>query len=251
MWCSRPLRSRKSASISSMKTMHGLILRASEKMARVSWFVSPTQLLIIVDGLRLMNAAPLSFATALASDVFPVPGGPYRRMPLGGPMRLPIPLPRRKSSGCWMGYSTSSRSCSLISSSPPIDSKPPERSLGKVISDSRVFSCEERSVSRAGRMPDSCSRAITPSTCSGGPCFSRPSRCLNGSATSSIADGILPRSLVARMMLRFEMTSWVESARTASTFVRTASVNGIDSALRHSSFKSLPLYPVVRVAIAS
>ena len=28
--------------------------------------------------------APVSFATALAISVFPVPGGPYSKMPLGG-----------------------------------------------------------------------------------------------------------------------------------------------------------------------
>lgn len=28
--------------------------------------------------------APVSFATALAIKVFPTPGGPYKRIPLGG-----------------------------------------------------------------------------------------------------------------------------------------------------------------------
>ena len=56
-----------------------------------------------------------SFATALASSVLPVPGGPYNSIPLGGviPIRLNI-------SGLDRGHSTDSIKCCFISSNPPI-----------------------------------------------------------------------------------------------------------------------------------
>jgi hypothetical protein len=48
----------------------------------------------------LRNAASMLFATARASRVFPVPGGPYRRQPLGALMPT-----RAKSSGLIKGSS--------------------------------------------------------------------------------------------------------------------------------------------------
>ena len=56
-------------------------------------------------------------ATALANNVFPVPGGPYNKMPLGGltPRFLNI-------CGFFNGHSTASIKLCLISSIPPISS---------------------------------------------------------------------------------------------------------------------------------
>ena len=38
-----------------------------------------------MDTCKLINVAPLSFANAFANIVFPHPGGPYSKTPLGGP----------------------------------------------------------------------------------------------------------------------------------------------------------------------
>lgn len=57
-------------------------------------------------------------ATARASKVFPVPGGPYSRTPLGGLMPT-----RRKSSGFLSGSSMTSRSSLIWSLRPPIPAK--------------------------------------------------------------------------------------------------------------------------------
>jgi hypothetical protein len=80
--------------------MHGAILLASENSPRTSFSPSPNHLLVISDidtsacsghqphrsrthaSHALMNAAPASAATALASIVLPVPGGPNSRMPV-------------------------------------------------------------------------------------------------------------------------------------------------------------------------
>lgn len=62
-----------------------------------------------------MKLAPASFAIAFASMVFPVPGGPNRRMPRHG-FRSP-PLNR---SGLRRGSITSSCSDSFISSKAPM-----------------------------------------------------------------------------------------------------------------------------------
>ena len=59
-----------------------------------------------------------SVATAFASNVFPVPGGPYKRIPFAGlmPMRL-------KESPLSIGISTISFSWVLTSSKPPTSSQ--------------------------------------------------------------------------------------------------------------------------------
>ena len=46
--------------------------------------LSPIHLLAISGPLTEMKLVPDSLARALAMRVFPVPGGPYRRMPLPG-----------------------------------------------------------------------------------------------------------------------------------------------------------------------
>ncbi len=61
--------------------------------------------------------ASISLATAFAISVFPVPGGPWRRTPFGGSMPS-----RLNSSGCRIGSSIISRTCSSSSSRPPMSS---------------------------------------------------------------------------------------------------------------------------------
>ena len=65
-----------------------------------------------------MKLASLSFATALASIVFPVPGGPYNNTPAGGV----IPI-LTNASGSLIGHSTVSLSSCIISPKPPISLK--------------------------------------------------------------------------------------------------------------------------------
>ncbi len=65
-----------------------------------------------------MKFASASRATAFASSVFPVPGGPKSRKPLAG--RMPS---RWNASGCLSGSSTPSRRIRFASSSPPMSSQ--------------------------------------------------------------------------------------------------------------------------------
>ena len=64
-----------------------------------------------------MKFASDSFATAFARSVFPVPGGPYNKIPFGGfiPKRL-------KLSGFFMGHSTASCKSCFIFFNPPMSS---------------------------------------------------------------------------------------------------------------------------------
>ena len=63
----------------------------------------------------LINVALVSFATAFASKVLPVPGGPYNSMPLGGS------IPTFSNNSGWVkGNSTVSLTSIICSSKPPI-----------------------------------------------------------------------------------------------------------------------------------
>jgi len=62
-----------------------------------------------------MNEAVVWWATALASIVLPVPGGPYSSTPRGG--SIPIALYRSK---CVSGSSTASRISCFCTSQPPM-----------------------------------------------------------------------------------------------------------------------------------
>ena len=93
---SDPLRELKMVSTSSIKTTQGLSLRAREKIACTRLdqsrkmetgtftFFSPSPTYISYTSLPFISRtrAPLSFATALASIVLPVPGGPNNKTPL-------------------------------------------------------------------------------------------------------------------------------------------------------------------------
>lgn len=65
--------------------------------------------------MTLIKQASVLLATALAVNVFPVPGGPYKRTPLGGSIPKSINL-----SGYNNGISTTSLSLSSYSLHPPI-----------------------------------------------------------------------------------------------------------------------------------
>ena len=64
-----------------------------------------------------MKLASLSFATAFASNVLPVPGGPYNNTPLGGSTWNSLNF-----SGYFNGHSTASFNSCFASSNPPMSS---------------------------------------------------------------------------------------------------------------------------------
>mmetsp|Transcript_15987 Transcript_15987/g.34543 ORF Transcript_15987/g.34543 Transcript_15987/m.34543 type:complete len:320 (+) Transcript_15987:2096-3055(+) len=106
---SRPLAT---ASISSMNTMAGASLRAEAKSSRTRMAPMPTYSSTNSDAEMLKKGTSASPATALASRVLPVPGGPTSSTPLGG--RAPS---LEKRSGA-RRYSTISASSSFASSTP-------------------------------------------------------------------------------------------------------------------------------------
>ena len=105
------------ASISSKNTTVGAACFAFLKVSRTAFSDSPTYLLKSSGPLMLMKFASLSLATALASMVLPVPGGPKSSMPLGG-----VVLTASNISGYFKGHSTASMSSCFAVSSPPISS---------------------------------------------------------------------------------------------------------------------------------
>mmetsp|Transcript_24163 Transcript_24163/g.62253 ORF Transcript_24163/g.62253 Transcript_24163/m.62253 type:complete len:276 (-) Transcript_24163:152-979(-) len=109
-----PARCRPIASISSMKMMHGEFFFASENTLRTREAPTPTNISTNSEPDAEMNGVPASPATARASSVLPVPGGPYRSTPFGAL----IPT-RSKSSGLTSGSSITSRSSRICSARPP------------------------------------------------------------------------------------------------------------------------------------
>ena len=71
------------ASISSINTIHGAFFLASSKRSRTRDAPTPTNISTKSEPEMLKNGTPASPATALASRVLPVPGGPTRRTPFG------------------------------------------------------------------------------------------------------------------------------------------------------------------------
>mmetsp|Transcript_20159 Transcript_20159/g.37610 ORF Transcript_20159/g.37610 Transcript_20159/m.37610 type:complete len:277 (+) Transcript_20159:69-899(+) len=76
-------------STSSMKTTHGARRRASVKTALAFFSLSPNHLFSIDEASTAKKVAPPSVATALASMVFPVPGGPNSRTPFTASLAIP------------------------------------------------------------------------------------------------------------------------------------------------------------------
>ena len=71
------------ASISSIKTIHGAFFFASSKRSRTRDAPTPTNISTKSDPEMLKNGTPASPAIAFASNVLPVPGGPTKRTPFG------------------------------------------------------------------------------------------------------------------------------------------------------------------------
>ena len=109
------------ASNSSMKMIAGAFFSASSNALRRLLSDSPASLLIISGPLIRKKKAPVSFAKARDINVFPVPGGPYNKIPRGG--LTPIALKRL---GCLSGSSTISFICANCLRQPPISSYPIE-----------------------------------------------------------------------------------------------------------------------------
>ena len=72
-----------------MKMMQGAVLRACSKRSRTRAAPTPTNISTNSEPEIVKNGTPASPATARASSVLPVPGGPTRRMPFGA--RAPEP----------------------------------------------------------------------------------------------------------------------------------------------------------------
>src|SRR6476646_866586 len=109
------------ASSSSMKMIAGECLRASANRRRMRAAPRPANISTNEDADCEKNCAPDSCATALASSVLPVPGGPCRSTPSGtfAPSRLKRFSSRRNS--------TTSCSSYLASSTPAMSSQPTSR----------------------------------------------------------------------------------------------------------------------------
>src|SRR4051812_17295733 len=111
-------RSPPTASISSMKMIAGRCLRAIANSRRIRAAPSPANISTNAAADCEKKFAPASCATALASSVLPVPGGPCSRMPRGT-----VAPSLRKRCGCRRN-STTSWSSALASSAPATSSQP-------------------------------------------------------------------------------------------------------------------------------
>ena len=107
---------RPTASISSMKIIAGAAFFASSKRERTRLAPTPTNISTKSEPEILKNGTPASPATALASNVLPVPGGPSKRTPAG--IRAPNFVNRF---GSFKNSTTSTSSC--FSSSAPATSE--------------------------------------------------------------------------------------------------------------------------------
>mmetsp|Transcript_3445 Transcript_3445/g.5379 ORF Transcript_3445/g.5379 Transcript_3445/m.5379 type:complete len:209 (-) Transcript_3445:236-862(-) len=107
------------ASISSMNITHGWWSLAYPNISRMIRELSPMYLSTIADATTLRKVPLIFDARARARRVFPVPGGPYKRTPLGALMPTRI-----KSSGFVSGNSITSRNSRTCSLRPPISEKP-------------------------------------------------------------------------------------------------------------------------------
>mmetsp|Transcript_8519 Transcript_8519/g.31898 ORF Transcript_8519/g.31898 Transcript_8519/m.31898 type:complete len:200 (-) Transcript_8519:187-786(-) len=105
-----------SESISSMKIVLGAWFLAKSNRMRTILSDSPRYLLARVDDEMLKNVVPHSVATALASMVFPVPGGPNINTPFHG-RRMPW-----KYSGIQSGSTTASSNTRFASRNPAMSS---------------------------------------------------------------------------------------------------------------------------------
>ena len=111
-------RRRPTASISSMKIIAGAFFFAFSNKSRTRLAPTPTNISTNSEPEILKNGTPASPATAFASKVFPVPGGPSNRTPVG------IFAPKSvKRFGSFRNSTTSTSSC-FSSAAPATSSKP-------------------------------------------------------------------------------------------------------------------------------
>ena len=110
-------RCRPTASISSMKMMHGACALPCSKRSRTRDAPTPTNISTKSEPDIEKNGRPASPATALASSVLPVPGGPTSSAPLGS-------RPPRRVNFCGsLRNSMTSCSSTLASSAPATSAK--------------------------------------------------------------------------------------------------------------------------------
>mmetsp|Transcript_11409 Transcript_11409/g.38908 ORF Transcript_11409/g.38908 Transcript_11409/m.38908 type:complete len:227 (+) Transcript_11409:1258-1938(+) len=112
-----PARWRPIASISSMKMMQGAFFLAWEKRSRTREAPTPTNISTNSEPDAEMKGVPASPATARASSVLPVPGGPSMMTPRG------ILAPTLANLAGFLRNSTTSVSSSLEASQPATSSK--------------------------------------------------------------------------------------------------------------------------------
>jgi len=112
-----PARAPPIASISSIKTMHGAFFLACSKRSRTREAPTPTNISTNSEPEAEMKGTPASPATARASSVLPVPGGPSMIAPRG------ILAPRAEYLAGFFRKSTISVSSCLEPSQPATSSK--------------------------------------------------------------------------------------------------------------------------------
>mmetsp|Transcript_30975 Transcript_30975/g.51331 ORF Transcript_30975/g.51331 Transcript_30975/m.51331 type:complete len:308 (+) Transcript_30975:665-1588(+) len=105
-------RARPTASISSIKTIHGCMLLACAKRSRTRAGPTPTNISMKSDPATERKGTFASPAVALASSVFPVPGGPTSSAPFG------IFAPSSRYFSGFFRKSTSSMTSTLASARP-------------------------------------------------------------------------------------------------------------------------------------
>src|SRR5512139_326050 len=125
------------ASISSKKRMQGADCLAFLNRLWRAFSDSPSHFEKIMGPLIEMKFSPVSPARAFAINVFPVPEGPVKRIPLGG-----ATFPAANRSGYFVGQSTMDIKASLIECKPPIWA---HRTVDLSVKNSRVA---EGSISR-------------------------------------------------------------------------------------------------------
>ena len=92
-----------------MKMIEGAFARAVLNRSRTRLAPTPTNISRKSEPVTEMNGTPASPATARASSVLPVPGGPTRSMPLGtsAPARRKRAGSRRNATTSWTSSLTS------------------------------------------------------------------------------------------------------------------------------------------------
>ena len=112
-----PPRARPAASISSMNTMAGALSRTLRNRSRTRAAPTPTHISTNSVPEMEKNGTSASPATARASSVLPVPGGPTSRMPRGGS------APMAWNCSGWRRKSRTSRTSATASSAPAMSAK--------------------------------------------------------------------------------------------------------------------------------